>query len=83
MAALAIHPIHTQSRGGYPVIINGLDPSDHDCLVGEISPLSGRQEARWSLHGIMRGGSDSANLPMDSDDMKELVLLARKLGAPD
>lgn len=80
MAVLSIHPIHTQSLQGYSVLINGLAPTDHDCIVGEITLPNGLKQAQWNLSGIMRGGSDACNLRMKSDDLEELVGLARKLG---
>jgi len=81
MTFLKIDPISTQSIGGYPVVIDGLDPSDHDCIVGEISLPIGKKRARWNLTGIMRGGVHECNLPMKADDLDGLEALAKKLGA--
>jgi hypothetical protein len=81
MAVLTIHPIHVQSRGGYPVLINGLAPTDHDCIVGEIKTPAGLTQARWNLNGIMRGGSDNCNINMNMEELAELSQLVMQLGA--
>ena len=82
MATVSIHPIHVASRGGYPVIINGIGPSDYDCIVGEIrTPGAGLKQAQWDLGGMMRDGSDETNLNMKEPELAELSQLAQKLGA--
>ena len=51
MATLMIYPINARSTGGNPVIINGIDPTDHDCIKGEIRTAERLIQARWNLNG--------------------------------
>jgi hypothetical protein len=81
-ATLKIEPIHLTSVGGFDVQITGLEPTDHDCLVGQLlPPRHPSLRARWNLGGVMRGGTQDCNLDMRSNEMIELVQLARNLGA--
>lgn len=81
MTELLIAPINVKSKGGYRVRITGLNPTDHDCIVGEITPPSGPIQARWNLSGLMRNGSDECNLVMNSEELSDLKLTAEKLWA--
>lgn len=82
MATISLEPIPSNSRAGYPVLIRGVRPATHDCIIGEIStPGMGLVQAEWNLSGIMRGGTDETNLDMHRDELDELVRLAKSLGA--
>lgn len=82
MAAILIEPVSTQSVGSYPVEIIGIDPTSHDCLIGDITtPGKGKTREAWNLGGLMRGGSAPVNLDMRSDDLQAAVELAKHLGA--
>ena len=82
MATLLIAPIEEKSVGGYPVIITGIAPTDHDCIVGKITtPGQQTTGARWNLSGIMRDGTDLCNIDLNSDDLLQVANLAKKLGA--
>ena len=82
VATICIKPIRTSSRGGYPVTIHGIDPTSHDCLIGEIdAPGSGLIQAQWNLNGTMRGGVDATNLDMRQPVLADVVQTAKKIGA--
>jgi hypothetical protein len=85
MATIQIEPIQTQSREGYKVTITGIDPTDRDCIVGEITTSAiGTKRQKWNLNGAATNSPDSCNLNMyDNDDLIDLVELAKKLGAPN
>ena len=84
MATILIDPINIQSRGGFPVCITGIDPTDHDCIVGIVDPIgTPRMNARWNENGTMRGGTDNSNLDMSADEMVDIVGLLQKLGHSD
>ena len=81
MVKILIEPIKMKSLGGNPVSITGISPSDHDCIVGEIELLGGRsQRAKWNVNGTMRGGADSTNLDMCSEELADIGSLLQKLG---
>ena len=82
MASLKIEPIQSRSIKNNLVHVLSIDPTDHDCLIGECwNGKDGPHPAVWNLSGIKRGGPESCNLDMSSDEMIELAKLTRKLGA--
>ena len=82
MATVLIEPIKTLSLGGYDVTITGISPADNDCIVGRIDTSGqGLIDGRWDLSGTHRGGIPKTNIDMSTDDLPELVALARQLGA--
>jgi hypothetical protein len=84
MATLRLVPINLKSRAGLDVAINGLDPTDHDCIKGTINTsASGQIDAEWNLSGLMRGGTPSGdcNLDMTLPEMVYISNLAQQLGA--
>jgi len=82
MATLLIAPIALVSIGGYAVQITGIEPTNHDCIVGTIqTPGMGLIQGRWNLGGFLRGGTNQTNLDMRSNDMIDLRQLAISLGA--
>ncbi len=82
MAILKIEPIKVATRGGLDALITGLEPTDHDCIVGEVfSRTDNLTNARWNLSGLHRGGSDASNLDMREAQLQELATLAKRLGA--
>ena len=81
MTFLKIDPISTQSIGGHPVLIDGLDPSDHDCIHGEISFSNVKERRKWNLAGTIRNSAGDGNLDMKAGEVFEVAELARKLGA--
>ena len=83
MATIKIEPLAVQSLGGNRVVINGLRPTDKDCIVGEywIKEVDVPISAFWDLSGIMRGGTDPLNLRMNGEELAELANLAIQLGA--
>jgi hypothetical protein len=81
VATLKIEPLSVESRGKHRVIITGISPTDHDCLVGQYwIGNDGPHSARWDLSGYMRGGSDARNLDMRDDSLAELTNLVIQLG---
>jgi hypothetical protein len=83
MATILIQPVVTQSIGSFSVEITGIDPTSHDCLIGNITtPGQGVTEESWDLNGLMRGGSAPLNLDIRSDDLAGVISLAKHLGAP-
>ncbi|CCA89757.1 hypothetical protein PP1Y_Spl19 (plasmid) [Novosphingobium sp. PP1Y] len=83
MAALKIDPIDVTTTGGLSARIDGIDPTNSDCLHGEILPSNPHSRVRWDLLGRARDNHDRCNLDMDSDEMRELAELAKRLGAPE
>ena len=82
MATLLIKEIHVTSRGGYNVIITGVVPTDHDCIVGTIdTPGQGVISGCWNLSGYLRSGTNSCNLDMNNSLLAELSDLLKQLGA--
>ena len=82
MAKILIAPVTASSKGLYKVIIDGVDPTGGDCLKGSItSPNAGKIDGAWDLGGIMRNGSDDCNIDPYDDNVKDVMDLARKLGA--
>jgi len=82
MANILIQPVTTQSIGSYPVVITGIDPTSQDCIIGNITtPGQGVTQERWDLNGLMRGGSSPLNIDIRSDDLSEVISLAKHLGA--
>ena len=86
MATLKIEPIQVVSRDHNRVVITGISPTDHDCIVrqywtGAGMSADGPHNGLWNLFGIRRGGTPGENLDMSGVDLAELAKLARKLGA--
>jgi hypothetical protein len=82
MATVIIEPIDTKSAAGWEVKITGIDPSNSDCIIGTINtPGKGPLRGNWNLYGLLRGGNTDCNLDMRTNEMIDLVALARKLGA--
>jgi len=82
MATILIAPVVTQTTGGYPAQVAGIDPTNHDCLVGTIDTHGmGRVDARWNDAGICRDKSESCNLDMRTPELADVVQTAKKLGA--
>lgn len=82
MATLKIEPIEVASRGKNRVVITGLDPTDHDCIVGQYwLGRDGPHNGSWNLSGLLRDGDESRNLDMNEGSLSELAILARQLGA--
>jgi hypothetical protein len=82
MATVLIAHVATQTTGGYPAQVTGIDPTDHDCLVGTIyTPGAGEVDARWNNVGICRGKTDGCNLDVNTSDMTDVIKTAKKLGA--
>lgn len=82
MATLKIEPIPTTTSGNYRACITGIDPTDHDCIVGQYwVGKDGPHDGRWNLSGIMRGGSDTTNFDPRKDEIRDAIDLARHLGA--
>lgn len=81
MATILIESITTATRGGFPVHIVGLDPTNGDCIIGDIQPHGAPQtRVRWNLGGTARNQTPNCNLDMSDDDLSELARLARQLG---
>jgi hypothetical protein len=83
MATILIEPITTKSIGGFPVTIDGIDPTDHDCLRGSITtPGGGISRGSWDLNGTMRDGHPDCNLNTRDDAVAaDAAATARQLGA--
>ena len=82
MATLLIDQIKTKSYGGYDVVITGIDPLHHDCLIGTINtPGMGLIDGQWDLSGYLRSGTENTNLNMAADELQELIALAEHLSA--
>lgn len=80
---ILIEPVSLISVGSHPITITAIDPTSPDCLIGTISNTAlGTTRHRWNLDGLMRDGSAPLNIDVYSDEMKQLVQLAKKLGAP-
>ena len=82
MATIKIEPIVTKSSDNSRVVITGIAPTDHDCIVGQYwIKQDGPHDAIWNLSGIVRGGPSSANLNAGNEELTEVAKLLRKLGA--
>jgi hypothetical protein len=84
-ATIQIHPIVVFSKGRHRVVISGISPTDHDCIVGELfTRTDGPIPAFWDLAGYRRGGrggEEPSNLDMGLDELQALSKLAIQLGA--
>lgn len=78
MATLKIDPIVVTTQGGFQATISGIDPSSTDCIKGHI-----KSDVRWDLLGRARDNHEDCNIDMQADEMRDLVDLAKRLGAPD
>ena len=83
MATVKIHPINVTTFGGLAACIDGIDPINSDCLAGEIFPAGALSRVRWDLLGRARDNNEKCNLDMQTDEMRELIELAKLLGASD
>ena len=82
MATLKIEPLIVQSRGHNRVVITGVSPTDHDCIVGEYwTKTEGPIPGQWDLSGYLRGGTEPLNLDMGDNDVAGVAGLAAQLGA--
>ena len=82
MATLKIDEIHTQSIGGWAVVLTGVAPTDGDCIIGSVdTPGLGKIHAVWDLHGTHRGGVPDSNLNTSDEQVSDLIGLAKQLGA--
>lgn len=82
MATVIIEPVHTKTTNGYPATIRGIDPTDMDCLIGEITtPGMGQMSVRWDLGGLCRDHDPSCNLDMKDNENFDLRETAKRLGA--
>jgi hypothetical protein len=83
MATLKIEPILTTSIGGWDVVLTGLDPTDHDFIVGNITtPALGAIPGKWDGAVFLRNGHSDGNIRPNDAEIAELIALARQLGAP-
>jgi|GEM_PF-1258324 len=81
MATILVKPVSTKSTGGYSATINGIEPTDHDCIHGEITAPSGVTQGQWNLNGIMRGGTTDTNIAANDPVFSDIASLAKQLGA--
>jgi hypothetical protein len=82
MATVLIAPVATQTKGGYPAEVTGIDPTDHDYLIGTIDrPGLGKIGATWNDVGICCGETPKYNLDMRRPEVANVVKTAKKLGA--
>ncbi|MQT13122.1 hypothetical protein [Segnochrobactrum spirostomi] len=81
MATLKIFPIEVTTQGGHSAVVNGIDPTNSDCLHGSINSAGGTIPVRWDLHGIARNQSPGVNINMHIEELEALSELAKKLGA--
>lgn len=82
MATILIEPITAETRGGFRAHIVVLDPTNGDCIIGDVRPHGVPQTGvRWNLDGTARNQPSECNLDMSDDDLSELARLARQLGA--
>jgi len=83
MATLKIEEILAQSDAGWPVVLTGLDPTDHDFIVGTIStPGQGVIPGKWDESGFLRNGTSSGNINPTDAEIADLIALGKLLGAP-
>lgn len=81
MATIKVEPIQTHTRAGYPATITGISPTNHDCIVGEVTlPSIGLKRQVWDLNGTARDSVDGCNLDMNEDELAEVADLAKHLG---
>jgi len=82
MATILIKPVSVTSKGGWPVTITGISPTDHDCIAGEVTtPGRGKIDGEWNLAGTLRDGTHDGNLDINDPQIHEIEQLARQLGA--
>ena len=81
MATILIDPVDVVSKGGFTGRIIGIDPTSHDCIIGELTTAIGTKRAEWNLSGTMRGGTPNCNLDTSQLELSELVSLLKQLGA--
>lgn len=82
MAIITINPVTTKTTKGFAATVTGIDPTNCDCLIGEIvTPGKGLIEVRWSLGGICRDTHESCNLDMRENENSNLRDTALRLGA--
>lgn len=72
MPKILIEPVPIKTTGGLDAEINGIDPSDHDCLCGKVGQ---QQNVRWDGHGLMRNGNVNANLDPQQTYFREIMEL--------
>lgn len=79
---IQIDPVETITEGGEHAFITGIDMNSGDPLNGYIVFSDGtRTNARWGLLGNKRDGHPKLNLDMEKIEMKDLIEVARSLGA--
>jgi len=75
MPKILIEPISIKTKGGLDAEINGIDPSDNDCVCGRVKTVSGWQDGCWNKTGIMRGGVVDTNINFQEAEFNEIVRL--------
>ena len=84
MATILIEPVSTTSKGGFPVTVTGIAPTDHDCIIGEINtPSAGKRRQVWDKNGRARDNDESCNINMSDDELREIAALSDQLGPTD
>ena len=76
MATILIDPIKTKSNNGSDVEIYGIDPADHDCILGRING----KKYRWNKSGICRDATGDLNIKPKDDDVREVIETIEKIG---
>lgn len=72
MAAILIQPFDITTVGKLSATITGIDPTDHDCLLGTVDG----KPARWNSDGTARDWPSAANIDVtDSEVMDALATL--------
>ncbi len=69
MTTILIRETEITTQGGHSAVIIGIDPTDEDCVIGEINS----RQVRWNRSGICRGQSSGANILPQDDDFKEVI----------
>lgn len=74
MAKILIEPVNITTDAGYPAIIDGIDPSDSDCLKGNVTtPALGTISCCWNDAGLCRNNSQGLNISPNDDDVLDVL----------
>jgi hypothetical protein len=80
MATIKIDPIYITTVGGFHAMINGVDPTDGDFLIGTVeTPDQLNIKVRWDSSGFCRDSDPKCNISPNNDEIKDVIETANIL----
>ena len=80
MAIFKLEPINFTTTGSLSATVTGIEPNRTDFIVGSVTAKDGVTEVKWDKNGNCTNQATSANLNSNSEEFKDIIAAAKKLG---